>query len=241
MIDERLAVCALAAIGLHLAARRALEELPQRTNSPEVVRIAVHVQPAPAPPAPPPPPPPPPPPEPVPTPIVHEPVVTPRAQPVAPVEHPAVVDQPSPATSDTTTTPVFGVTMESTSQASGPAVPVGNTLQPAPASDAPAKPLAAPVAAALVTMMPVPQGRCSGRYTDAARAAGAEGVVVLDLVVDEHGRARDITVTTGLDYGLTDAAIAALAACTFTPGEKDGAPVAVRVRGFKIRFVLGDE
>ena len=32
----------------------------------------------------------------------------------------------------------------------------------------------------------------------------------------------------------------ALAACTFTPGEKNGAPVPVRVRGFKIRFLLQD-
>ena len=132
--------------------------------------------------------------------------------------------------------------MESTSQAGGPAAPVGNTQAPAPTSGDPhaVKPLAAPVAAAVVTKMPIPQGRCSGKYTEAARAAGAEGVVVLDLVVDDHGSARDIAVTSGLGYGLTEAAIAALAACQFSPGEKDGAPVAVRVRGFKIRFVLAD-
>ena len=38
--------------------------------------------------------------------------------------------------------------------------------------------------------------------------------------------------------GLTEAAVAALQACRFSPGEKDGKPVPVRVRGFKIRFVL---
>jgi len=86
--------------------------------------------------------------------------------------------------------------------------------------------------------MPLPQGRCAGQYTDAAREAGIEGVVVLDLIVDATGRAKDIEVVEGLDHGLTEAAIAALRACRFSPGEKDGAAVPVRVRGFKIRFVL---
>ena len=58
--------------------------------------------------------------------------------------------------------------------------------------------------------------------------------------VDEQGRARDIKVVEGLDHGLTQAAITALQGCHFSPGEKDGKPVPVRVRGFKIRFVLAD-
>ena len=37
-----------------------------------------------------------------------------------------------------------------------------------------------------------------------------------------------------------EAAVAALRACSFSPGERAGQPVAVRVRGFKIRFVLAD-
>jgi TonB family protein len=86
--------------------------------------------------------------------------------------------------------------------------------------------------------MPLPRGRCAGQYTDEARSAAIEGVVVLDLVVDDRGRARDVSVVAGLPHGLTEAAVAALASCTFTPGERDGQPVAVRIRGFKIRFVL---
>jgi hypothetical protein len=43
-----------------------------------------------------------------------------------------------------------------------------------------------------------------------------------------------------LGHGLTEAAIAALEDCRFTPGEKDGRAVPVRVRSFKIRFVLQD-
>jgi TonB family protein len=88
--------------------------------------------------------------------------------------------------------------------------------------------------------MPLPQGRCSGKYTEAARAAAIEGTVVLDCVVDENGRARDIKVVSGLEHGLTEAAITALKECRFSPGEKGDEKVAVRVRAFKIRFVMAD-
>lgn len=244
-MDRRLAICAIASIAGHFAFARGLDYLPRRRDlpPPQVVQVRV-VEPPPPPPAPEPEPPRPP--EPVkpepPRPQVHE-RPRPRApevkHDVAPVETPPIETS---TTTETTTAPAFGVTMQSTSQAaSGPAMPTGNTTRPAPTATGAVKPLAAPVAAAEVTRMPMPRG-CSGlgKYTDEARAAGVEGVVVLDLVVDEHGRARDITVVEGLPHGLTEAAVAALAACPFTPGEKDGAPVPVRVRGFKIRFVQPD-
>jgi periplasmic protein TonB len=243
--DRRLVICAIASVAGHFAFARTLDHLPANVAPPAPPRIVqVHVIEPPIPEPPPEPPPPEPPkPEPV-KPQVHErprdhaPVAKHDAPPVdtPPVEHP-------PNTTDTTTTPVFGVTMESTSQTgTGPAMPVGNTTRPAPtaAPGAAVKPLAAPVAAVEVTKMPLPQGRCAGKYTDEALAAAVEGVVVLDLIVDERGRARDITVVEGLPHGLTQAAIAAITACSFTPGEKDGVAVPVRLRGFKIRFVLPD-
>src|SRR5262249_1921211 len=127
-------------------------------------------------------------------------------------------------------------------QAGGPAVPVGNaTRQPTPgAGSAAVKPLAEPVAAYEVTKMPLPQGRCAGKYTEEAKQAAIEGTVVLDLVVGEDGRARGIVGGSGLSHGLTEAAIAAVRACRFDPGERNGAAVPVRVRGFKIRFVMQD-
>jgi protein TonB len=146
-----------------------------------------------------------------------------------------------PATNAESTTPVFGVSMESTSQAgSGPSLPIGNSgLIPAKRQVAPsARPLAAPVQAYEVTTMPLPQGRCIGHYTEEAKRAAVEGTVVLDLVVGEDGRVREVQVVSGLGHGLTEAAITAAKECRFSPGEKDGAPVPVRVRGFKIRFLL---
>jgi protein TonB len=145
---------------------------------------------------------------------------------------------------DGTDEPVFGVSMESTSQQGGPAVAVGNTLTPgtpaAPAKQA-AKPAGPPTVAAYeATKLPLPQGRCFGTYTDEAKAAGIEGTVVLDLTVDEAGHAHDVTVVKGLEHGLSAAALTALKGCQFTPGEKDGKPVAVRVKGFKVTFALQD-
>lgn len=248
---QKLAICAVASVLGHYAFARGLEHLPPSElppPPPPVVQIRVveppppprMAEPEPEPPKPDPPKPIPPPPQ------VHE---RPRPTKVAtqvqaevPKDTPPVTNPDATATS---TTPVFGVTMESTSQGgSGPAVQVGNTtrIAPAPVDHAgPApKALADPVAAVEVTKMPMPQGRCSGKYTDEARAAAIEGTVVLDLVVDETGHAREVKVVEGLGGGLTDAAVAALTRCRFTPGEKDGRPVPVRVRGFKIRFFLQD-
>lgn len=248
MIDTKLAICAGASLVAHYALALGLEQLPPRGLPAPPERIVVRViEPAPAPPPEPPKPPEPEPEPPKPPPVatvpharpVHAATVAPVARDAPPPDHPAV------QTSDTTDTPVFGVTMESTSQqGGGPAVAVGNTLKPsAPAGPATTvKPLAqpAPVAAYEATKLPLPQGRCFGTYTDEARAAGTEGTVVLDLTVDERGHARDVIVVQGLDHGLSAAALAAARACQFSPGEKEGKPVAVRIKGFKITFMLQD-
>jgi protein TonB len=247
---HKLAICVAASIVGHYAFAKGLEQLPARETAeqPRTVEIRVTTPPPAPPPEPEPPPEPIKPPEPAPEPPkqVHE---RPRPTKVA-ASVPADVPKDTPpvehavTTESTTTTPTFGVTMESTSQGGGPPVQVGNTtrVQPSarPVTQGEVKPLAAPAAAVDVTKMPMPQGRCSGKYTAEALAQAIEGVVVLDLIVDETGRARDIQVVDGLGGGLTNAALAALADCRFTPGEKDGKPVAVRVRGFKIRFVLPD-
>jgi protein TonB len=239
---EKIAVCVAISIVAHFAFGYGVAQLPPPAAPSKPRKLEVRVVPVREPDPEPPKPPEPQPKPPEPQPVVHD---KPRAQHVTvhdvapkdapPPEHPAVV-------ADTSTTPVFGVTMESTSQAGGPAVPVGNTTQPAPSANAGSavKPLAEPVAAYEVTKMPLPQGRCAGKYTDEARQAGIEGVVVLDVIVGEDGRTRDVTVVSGLSHGLTEAAVAALRACRFDPGERNGTRVPVRIRGFKIRFVLQD-
>lgn len=257
IVDRPILICVVASVLGHFALGEALSTLPPRPTPVYDHKVTVAVVPPPQP-APPPEPPPPPEPEPEklpdvkpevkpdpkPTPkraapkISQVPLVNDTAPKDTPIAAGAVVGQQSDAP------PVFGVSMESTSQGgTGANVPVGNTQQPAAPSGQPVtgKPApGAPVAAYEVTQMPLPQGRCSGKYTDEARAASVEGTVVLDLVVDAEGRAKDITVVSGLEHGLTEAAITALKQCRFSPGQKGGQAVAVRVRGFKIRFVLQD-
>jgi Gram-negative bacterial TonB protein C-terminal len=58
--------------------------------------------------------------------------------------------------------------------------------------------------------------------------------------VGADGRVREVHVVSGLGHGLTEAAIAAARACHFSPGEKDNLRVPVRIREFKIRFLLED-
>jgi periplasmic protein TonB len=242
----RLAACVVGAAILHVALANGLSYLPARHDPPVVHKLALAVV---EPPRvePPPPPPEPEPPKPPPKPEVKPQVVreAPRATHPIQSEQPKDVPPPDhpPPPGPTSDEPTFGVTMESTSQGgTGPAINVGNTTRPQPAHGATAptnvKPLAEPVAAYEATKMPLPQGNCSGKYNAEALAAGIEGTVVIDLVIGEDGRTRDVQVVQGIGHGLDQAAIAALQACRFTPGERDGQPVAVKVKGFKIRFVL---
>ena len=254
MIDRPILVCAALSVAAHFLLGEAMSALPPRAPIERDHRIEITVVPPPAPDPLPPPPPDPPPPDPPPTPppkTVPDPAEKPvRAKPTTKAPQivaaaPAETAAPNAAVgvNGASEQPVFGVTMESTSTGGTSTAPVGNTTTPQPSGNAstggPAKQIA-PVAAAEVTKMPLPQGACSGKYTDEARAAATEGVVLLDLVVDEAGRARDITVVSPLSHGLTEAAVAALKACRFSPGERNGERVPVRIRGFKIRFVMAD-
>lgn len=257
----RLLIAAVLSLGAHYVFASAVERLPRRDPPPRPRPLSVRLVDVP----PPPPEQPPAPPTEAPAPVPEVPLVVP--DPVAPPPEPAR-PRPKPrpkappktraadaTPSDkavtteapkgpTTEVPVFGVTMESNSTR-GPVVPRGNTTDGAARpAEGPVRPLAgggAPVAAHEVSKMPLPIGRCEGQSTPEAQAAGTEGVVVLDLVVGEDGRARDIEVVRGLPHGLNEAAVAALKGCRFRPGERSGQAVPVRIRAFKVRFVLDDD
>jgi protein TonB len=243
--DLRLWGCVAGSLILHAALEHGLAQLPPRAN---VVPHAMEVRVIPPPAEPPPPPPEPPKPEPPPEPPkvaevpktrpVHAPQVAAVASSTPAPDHPALQVDSSEA-------PVFGVTMESTSTQGGPAMPVGNTVRAtvdAGVAAAPKpRPAGEPVPEYEATKLPVPQTRCYGKYTAEATAAGTEGSVVFDLIVGEDGRAREIVTTQPLPHGLTEAALATLKECRFSPGEKDGKPVAVKIRGFKVTFALPDK
>jgi protein TonB len=240
----RLAICVVISVASHLVLARETSSLPARVDAPKPALVRVALREAL------------PEPEPEPTPEV-------KKAPVheAPARRTRVAPEqarPNPTKNITPTerpdnskeasdVPVFGISMESTSAAgTGPAMRVGNTLLTKPkehephAPVGPVRPLAAPVPAYEVTKMPLPKGgTCpSGLYTDEAREAGLEGTVILTFVVDENGKVREIKVLQGLGMGLTEAAKRAIAACPFSPGERNGQPVPTRVPAFKIRFSL---
>jgi protein TonB len=243
--DRRIVVCVALSVAAHMAFADGLRRLPQRPDAPLQRRIAVRV-------ISPPPAPEPPPEPPSATPAVSPKVVPherPRARPAVPARDVQAKDTPppdsSPPANDSATGPLFGVSLESTSQASsGPAMPVGSPVRPSGSGGGerqPSKGAGDPVAEYEVTTMPLPQGRCVGKYTEEAKQAAIEGTVVLDLVVGADGRVTEVHVVNGLGHGLTAAAIAALKGCRFSPGQKNGVPVAVRIRGFKIRFLLAND
>jgi len=239
----RFLACALASLSGHILLAYGMRRLPPGREAPPPRRVEVRVVEARPPPEPPPEARPAPPPEP---PRVAE---RPRSRTAPPAEEVAERPRAAPPSerlataAGTSTTPIFGVTLESTApQGTGPVLPLGNTVRARPTGRAaPAgevKPLAAAIEGYEATRLPLPEGTCTGRYTPAAREAAVEGTVVLDLVVGEDGRVREVKVVQGLSHGLTEAATAAVQACRFTPGERQGKPVAVRIRGFKIRFYL---
>lgn len=67
------------------------------------------------------------------------------------------------------------------------------------------------------------------QYTDEARRAKAQGSVTFDVVIDEQGRAKRITVLKGDKFGFTARAVSAIKTWEFKPAMKDGKPVPVCV------------
>ena len=63
-------------------------------------------------------------------------------------------------------------------------------------------------------------------FSEEARKAKYQGVVVLSIEVDANGRARDIRVVRSLGLGLDEKAVEAVARWRFQPGSLDGKPIA---------------
>lgn len=74
-------------------------------------------------------------------------------------------------------------------------------------------------------------------YPKMAMKQGIEGVVYLELFIDENGNIRRINVLKDPGYGFADAAVAALEGITCKPAMMNDKPVAVRFR-YPVRFVL---
>jgi protein TonB len=74
---------------------------------------------------------------------------------------------------------------------------------------------------------PVATLKVQPRYTETARRANIQGVVVVEAIVDEQGRVTDARVLRGLPMGLDRAAIEAIQQWKFRPAMMQGRPVKV--------------
>ncbi len=84
---------------------------------------------------------------------------------------------------------------------------------------------------------PVVIFRVDPEYSEEARKAKYSGTVVLSVIIDSEGRAREIHVTKGLGMGLDEKAMEAVAKWKFKPGMKGGMAVNVRA-SIEVNFRL---
>lgn len=139
---------------------------------------------------------------------------------------------------------VFGLNRnsytDSSSSGSGMEVKMGNTT--AKASDnerlrpSDGDSLPAPTEEYLVSQMPRVLSEVQPIYPKIAREKQMEGVVVLDVLIDELGNVRQVTVIESEEV-FKAAAIEAMKKFKFTPANVNGLAVAVKIR-YVIRFKL---
>jgi protein TonB len=137
---------------------------------------------------------------------------------------------------------VVGLSMSSTTTASGVAAPVGNTLygqtpQKAVAASE-AKPYSAPRYTPIYQVDSEPTVISDFRvYPNDARRAGIEGTVLLSITIDIEGTVVNARVMKGPGRGLNEAALEAIRKFKFKPAMKAGQPVSTEIT-YKYTFQL---
>ena len=122
--------------------------------------------------------------------------------------------------------PDFGLSLSGGIDGTGVALPgggAGGPRQAVPAKVAPRRLAALDPQSRVVDSCDEPAAKPKPRSvpqpvgTEAARAAGVEGKVRVQLTVDETGRVVDVKLLQGLGYGLDEAALAAAKRAEFEP------------------------
>jgi protein TonB len=76
-------------------------------------------------------------------------------------------------------------------------------------------------------MAPVKKSGADPTYTEPARRARVEGIVIIEAIIDQNGNVTDARVLKGLRLGLDDAALSAVKRWKFQPGTLNGTAVPV--------------
>ncbi|MBN2545155.1 MAG: energy transducer TonB [Spirochaetes bacterium] len=74
-------------------------------------------------------------------------------------------------------------------------------------------------------------------YPPLANKQGIEGIVYLELYIDQSGKIRGIKVLKDPGFGFAEAAVKALSGIMCIPARSNGIPVAARIR-YPIKFIL---
>jgi len=171
----------------------------------------------------------------------------PKPEPEQPKPTPKPNEEP-PTPPEEPVPEVFGVTKDSLGASdSGVSVRVGNTLgkemekeyiDPNKVKPLP-KQKKRVIPASKLTSMPSWKTSIKPVYTEKAREKEVEGVVLIEVLIDETGRVRKVKVLKKLGFGLDEAAIEAVKNSSFTPGMRGKTPVATKIQ-IPFRFVLED-
>jgi protein TonB len=83
---------------------------------------------------------------------------------------------------------------------------------------------------AQVSQLPRFSTQVKAAYPEDAKRANVEGLVVLQVEIDDTGKVQAVSVVQGLGYGCDEAAAAAVSQSTFTPATVGTEAVPVRIR-----------
>lgn len=103
----------------------------------------------------------------------------------------------------------------------------GNAISGSGTGDGDGDDSALPIGGAISRPQIIPGTKIEPRYTEQARQAHLQGVVVLRAVIDERGNVIDIELRKRLRFGLDEEAVKAVSQWKFTPALLKGRPVKV--------------
>lgn len=140
--------------------------------------------------------------------------------------------------------PIWSVELQPTPEpqpAATSAKPVVKKTQPlAPTKNenvSPHSPTEVPIESQLITVKPRVLHQEKVEYPLEAEKSRVEGAVKLSVTIDTKGEVSEVQVLEGPGFGLNEAAESALRKFKFTPAEKDGEKVSVRIT-YVYRFRL---
>ncbi len=94
-------------------------------------------------------------------------------------------------------------------------------------SSSPTEPCSGPMSVSGNVVAPVKIFAPQPQYTEEARQARIQGVVIVQTIIDCQGFVTEINVVKGLPLGLTEATVSAISQWRFEPATLNGRPISV--------------